>query len=668
MENVTIGLAIIAGFLSFISPCVLPLVPAYIGYMGGRMTHNISMQTASGTTKSSSLAMRLHMLLHGLAFVLGFTLVFVIIGLLTTALVSVAGQYVNTFTESIGRIGGVVIIFFGLQFMGVLPKFFKWLRKKDNASILDNVLFSIGFAIVASGLIYWGLVEQAIIALPLVAALVVAMFINEAFTQPAVFWNKILDRIELMLYSDTRGDIEPNGREGLLGSAFMGMVFSAGWTPCIGPLLGTILTVAATTGDVAQGMIMLTAYSIGLGIPFIITALLMNSAQGILRRLQKHMHKIELISGALLIAIGILVASGQLQSLSQTFSQGEFADFTFRVEECGIGFFEGELGINHLSSCLGGSLVPVAINQSASGNFTADMIEQQFLFHAEAGEVIDFEVRSVNEAVVDFSMTLFAPDDSELITVAKADSLIADSKYYPLADYTLESEGIYRIVITNTSNQEDARFRIKVREAEPIDTTLGAGSSLVDVVASGSIGEENVTQVDGSGETDALDSINDSALNSITEVAESIDPAVGLAEGNLAPDFTVMRVNGEAITLSDLRGDVVLLNFWGTWCGPCRREMPEFQQAYEELNEQGFEILAVSFDDTFEAIASFRDEFGLTFPLALDDTGEINDAYGIQTRPSSFLLDRDGVIVARHFGMMTEAQIQELIEEALQSE
>ena len=666
MENVTIGLAVIAGFLSFISPCVLPLVPAYIGYMGGRMTHNIAMRTSAGeTTQSSSLAMRLHMLLHGLAFVFGFTLVFVIIGILTTALVSVAGQYVNTFTESIGRIGGVVIIFFGLQFMGVLPKFFKWLRKKENASMLDNVLFSIGFLIVVSGLIYWGLVEQIAIALPIIAGLALAMFINGAFSQPAVFWSNVLNRLELMLYSDTRADIEPNGREGLLGSTFMGMVFSAGWTPCIGPLLGTILTVAATTGDVAQGMLMLTAYSIGLGIPFIITALLLNSAQGILRRLQRHMHKIELISGTLLIAIGILVASGQLQSLSQTFSQGEFADFTFRVEECGIGFFEGELEISHLGSCLGGSLVPVAINQSASGHFTAGITEQQFLFHADADEAIDFEVRSVNDAVVDFNMTLFAPDNTELISVSKADSIVADSKYYPLVDYTLENEGLYRIVVSNASATEEARFRVKVRDSEPIDTTVEAGSSLVDVVASGTIGGENVTQVDGSPQTDALDDLSSNALNSITEVADSIDAAVGLAEGNRAPDFTVMMVDDEPVTLSDLRGQVVLLNFWGTWCGPCRREMPEFQRAYEEFNDDGFEILAVSFDDTVEAIIEFRDEFGLTFPLALDDTGEINDAYGIQTRPSSFLLDRDGVIITRHFGMMTESQIQEMLAEAL---
>jgi len=668
MENVTIGLAVVAGFLSFISPCVLPLVPAYIGYMSGRMTYNIARQTASGTTESNSLAMRLHLLLHGLAFVAGFTFVFVLIGLLTTALVSVAGQYVNTFTLIIGRIGGIVIILFGLQFMGVLPKIFKWLRKKENATLLDNPAISLVIAVIISGLFYWGFVQQIIFSLPLIAGLILAMFMNGAFTHPAVFWNNVFNRIELMLYSDTRGDIEPNGREGLLGSAFMGVVFSAGWTPCIGPLLGTILTVAATTGDIAQGMLMLTAYSLGLGVPFIITALLLNSAQGILRRLQKHMHIIELISGTLMIIIGLAVASGQLQSLSQTFSQGEFADFTFRVEECGVGFFEGELNMSHVGSCLSGLLVPVAINQSASGNFTANQTEQQYLFHADANTAIDFEVRSVNEAVVDFNIVLYAPDNTELARGSKSEGITADSKYYPLINYTLEEEGLYRIAISNASQVEEARFRVKVRDTEPIDTTIGAGSSLVDVVASGTIGGQTITPVNGSPQSDLLDSIANTGVNSITEIAEFIDPATGLQEGNRAPDFTVMTDTGDPITLSNLRGNVVLLNFWGTWCGPCRREMPEFQRAYDAFNDQGFEILAVAADDSFEAISAFREEFDLTFPLALDDTGEINDAYGIQVRPSSFLLDKDGNILIRHFGMMTETQIQEMLEKALTEE
>ena len=640
MENVTVGLAVAAGFLSFISPCVLPLVPAYIGYMGGRMTHTVSKQTAAGALASSSLLLRLHLLLHGLAFVLGFTLVFVLIGLLTTAFASIAGQYVSAFTESLGRIGGLVIIFFGLQFMGLLRRCFQWLRQKEHARLLDSAWLSVGFAAAASLLMYWGFVEQILIALPLTAALLLAMHIHEAFTQPAVFWNRLLNRIELMLYADTRGNIAPDGREGLVGSAFMGMVFSAGWTPCIGPLLGTILTVAATTGNVAQGMLMLTAYSIGLGIPFVITALLMNSARGMLRRLQRRMRQIELFSGALLIVIGLLVASGQLQSLSQTFSRGEFADFTFRVEECGVGYLEGQLELRHLGACLNGSLIPVAINQSADGNFSRGLAEQQYLFQTEAGQIIDVEIRSVANAVGDLNIVLFSPDDAELAAASISDSLIFEGKHYPLAAYALDRGGLYRIAVTPASESESARFRIKIRDAEPIDAPPASPRQ-------------------------SLLTIANSALNSITSIAANLEPTVGLTEGSRAPDFTVRTVDGESITLSELRGKAVLLNFWGTWCGPCRREMPEFQRAYDRFSQDGFEIVAIAFNDTFEAIASFRDEFGLSFPLALDETGELNDAYGIQTRPSSFLLDADGVILARHFGLMTEAQLGEMLAKAI---
>jgi len=651
MDNVSIGLALVAGILSFISPCVLPLVPAYIGYMGGRLTHNVSRQTAAGSAASVNLALRLQMLLHGFAFVLGFTIVFVLIGLFTTALSSLAGQHVSTFTEILGRVGGLVIIFFGFQFMGVMPRFFNWLRKKGQAGILDNILFSIGFAIAASGLIYWAFLEQIAAALPLSAALVIALYVKGAFSEPATFWHGALERLESMLYSDTRADIGGSGREGLLGSTFMGMVFSAGWTPCIGPLLGTILTVAAasgaTSGDIAQGMLLLAAYSIGLGIPFIITALLMNSAQGVLRRLQRHMRKIELLSGSLLIAIGILVASGQLQSLSQTFSRGEFADFTFRVEECGVGFFDGELGLSHVGACLGGSLVPVAINQSASGVFAPDTPEQEFLFHAKAGMMIDVEVRSINEAAPDFELILFGPADAVLARANKADSIESDERLYPLTRIELPSDGIYRVALRNAAVTATSRFRVKVREAQAIEATARSSPS---ERANASAGVTPPA---------------DDSMNSFTDIAAELAPAFGLAEGNRAPEFTIETLDNNIVALADLRGRVVLLNFWGTWCGPCRREMPEFQKAYEQWNAQGFDILAIAYNDTEEAMAAFRDEYDLSFPLALDGSGEINDAYGIQTRPSSYLIDREGLILARHFGIMTESQLSELLDEAL---
>lgn len=654
MENVTIGLALVAGILSFISPCVLPLVPAYIGYMSGRLTHNISRQTAAGSSAPVGLAFRLQMLLHGVAFVLGFTAVFVLIGLLTTALASIAGQHVSTFTQIIGRIGGLVIIFFGFQFMGLAPRFFAWLRKKGQAGILDNVLLSIAFALISGGIFYWGFLEQAVIALPLTIALALAIFAKGAFTQPAIFWNGLLEWLEALLYSDTRGDIGSSGREGLLGSAFMGMVFSAGWSPCIGPLLGTILTVAATAGasagDIAQGMLLLTAYSFGLGIPFVITALLLNSAQGALRRLQRQMGKIKLASGSLLVAIGLLVSSGQLQSLSQTFSQGEFADFTLRVEECGVGFFEGGIGLSHVGACLNGTLLPVSINQSASGYFSAETPMQEYLFHADAGDIIDVEVRSVSDEIPDFDLTLFGPGDAELARSSKADSLMTDGKLYPLTAVPLTDAGLYRVELRNVTATALARFRVKVRDAQPVEPPASNESPIKD-----------------DPQADGAESLVGNLLNSLSEVAGDLGPAVGLVEGNRAPAFTIDTLDATSLSLSDLSENVVLLNFWGTWCGPCRREMPEFQKAYEEWGPRGFEIVAIAYNDSEAAMADFRDEFGLTFTLALDDSGDINDTYAIQTRPSSYLLGKDGLILARHFGIMTETQLKQLLSDAFAS-
>ena len=620
MDNVTIGLALIAGLLSFISPCVLPLVPAYIGYMGGRLTRQVSRQ---GAVANVSLTLRLQMLLHGAAFVSGFTLIFVLIGLFTTALSSVAGQHVGAFTEALGRVGGLVIIFFGLQFMGALWRLFAWLQGKNLAVLLDSPAFSLAVAAAASALIYWALLETLALALPVIALLLLGMFMGGAFSHPARFWAAALDRLRNMLYSDTRADIS-GGRDGLAGSAFMGMVFSAGWTPCIGPLLGTILTVAAasgaTSGDVAQG------------IPFLITAMLMDGARGILRRLQRHMRKIELLSGCLMILIGLTVASGSLQSLSQTFSRGEFADFTFRVEECGLGFFASELHLSHVGACLEGRLLPVAVNQSASLFFSADEAERQLVFHAAAGDEIDIEVRGYEIGSFDLDFALRAPEETAILRADITDSRESDGRLYPIAAVALENDGLHRLVITASNVTADARIRVRAREsrafAEPTEAApLSLASSLI---------------------------------SSLTDIVGDI----GLDVGKHAPAFNLRTLSGERVSLADLRGKVTLLNFWGTWCGPCRREMPEFQRAWEEWSQRGFEILAIAWNDTEAAMTEFRAEFGLTFPLALDATGEVNDAYAISTRPSSYLLDADGVILARHFGVLSEAQLDELLHAA----
>jgi len=155
-------------------------------------------------------------------------------------------------------------------------------------------------------------------------------------------------------------------------------------------------------------------------------------------------------------------------------------------------------------------------------------------------------------------------------------------------------------------------------------------------------------------------SLASNVISSLSDLVSEIGE-VGLEEGKRAPAFNITTLDGERLSLADLRGKVTLLNFWGTWCGPCRREMPEFQRVYAEWSARGFEILAIAFNDTEAAMSDFRDEFSLSFPLALDDTGAINDSYAIQTRPSSYLLNKDGIIVARHFGVLSQAQLDDML-------
>jgi cytochrome c biogenesis protein CcdA len=239
--QVTIWLAFIAGIVSFISPCVLPLVPAYIGYMGGRVTQTVAMTNAGKIyTSNTTLNRRFTTVMHGMAFVAGFTFVFVSLGLLGTAFVSViGGQNISAVTGIIGRLGGILIIFFGLHFMGVLPSFFKRLRADE--SILNNPLFSLAVAFVGAVLIVWGFtgtlafwdaeelrflpVWSPVIALILLAVFLLWMFLSGALTSSQIFWMRTIDTLQNVLYADTRRQMQAPGQNGYAGSALMG----SGW-------------------------------------------------------------------------------------------------------------------------------------------------------------------------------------------------------------------------------------------------------------------------------------------------------------------------------------------------------------------------------------------------------------------------------------------------------
>ena len=226
-----IGIATLAGLLSFLSPCVLALVPAYIGYLSGR----------SITTSGVVVGNRTTTFLHGLAFVSGFSLVFIIGGAAVGALGALVGDY---FVKRwIARVGGGVVVIFGLHTMGVI-----------NIPFLDY---------------------------------------------------------------DTRRQVQPNPRLGYLASALMGVFFSAGWAPCIGPVLGTILNLALFSGQVTQGVILLSAYSVGMAIPFLLAALGMGQVTTLMQRHTQAIRYLSIATGVLLVVVGIMLITGTIERLAQ---------------------------------------------------------------------------------------------------------------------------------------------------------------------------------------------------------------------------------------------------------------------------------------------------------------------------------------------------------------
>lgn len=236
MLDISLGLAFLAGLASFLSPCVFSLVPAYIGYLSGR-------SAGSGADRQSNRWMTFS---HGLAFVLGFSVVFITLGVATSAL----GNLLYALRPWIARIGGLVVILFGVHMTGLI-------------------------------------------------------------------------RIPFLEY-DTRQQAKPDAKFGYLSSALMGIFFSAGWSPCVGPVLGAILTLSFSGGSVLQGASLLTAYSTGLAIPFLIAALGIGWVSATIRRYGRVMRIVEIVMGVVLIIVGIMLTTGTFTSLSRF---GFFVDF-----------------------------------------------------------------------------------------------------------------------------------------------------------------------------------------------------------------------------------------------------------------------------------------------------------------------------------------------------
>jgi cytochrome c-type biogenesis protein len=219
-----LGVAL-AGFVSFLSPCVLPLVPPYLGYLGGTTIEQI------GTTEEVDARLWRRVVLASVLFVLGFTTVFVGFG----AGASVFGQWIQIHKSQLAIVAGLVIILFGLHFLGIL-------------------------------------------------------------------------RVPL-LYREARIHTDSPGAS-LVGAYVMGLAFAFGWTPCIGPVLATVLTLAANEASVGAGVRLLFVYSLGLGLPFILAAVAVGPFLGFLKRFRRHLGRVEMAMGVLLVLTGVLILTG----------------------------------------------------------------------------------------------------------------------------------------------------------------------------------------------------------------------------------------------------------------------------------------------------------------------------------------------------------------------
>ena len=182
---------------------------------------------------------------------------------------------------------------------------------------------------------------------------------------------------------------------------------------------------------------------------------------------------------------------------------------------------------------------------------------------------------------------------------------------------------------------------------------LIVGAALAWVAFLGFSDSESETNLDGL-------STNSSEVSTepvIGSEVSKIAPEVG-AE---APDFVLRDLAGNDVRLSDYRGETVLLNFWATWCGPCRLEMPAIEGRYQAFKEDDFNVLAINFDESEDAVREFRDELGLSFPLLLDPGGNVQHLYRIRGYPSTVFVDPEGVVSIVHIGILTEGQLDQYL-------
>jgi len=245
ISQISLFAAFSAGLLSFISPCVLPLVPSYLSYITGLSVENLAKMEERTRFKSA-------IMLNALLFIAGFSTVFIAFG----ASASLIGQVLYEYQDVIRKVGGILIIIFGLYLLGILKLNFLMAERR-------------------------------------------------------------------LIHFESRP-------VGYVGSFLIGMAFAAGWTPCVGPVLGTILAYASTTESMSGGVMLLSAYSFGLGLPFFLTAIGMDTFLSYFKSLRTYLGGVSFVSGILLILVGIMIFTDSVTR------------FTSFLERNGIGWYIGQ--------------------------------------------------------------------------------------------------------------------------------------------------------------------------------------------------------------------------------------------------------------------------------------------------------------------------------------
>jgi len=390
---VNILIAFAGGLLSFLSPCVLPLVPGYISLMSGVSIDHLKAEGASGSRRA--------VIANSLAFNAGLSVIFLALG-------GTAGLVGATIINNVWVrvIGGLVIIVFGLHLIGLL-------------------------------------------------------------------------KIKY-LYKDTRQFSNEKPR-GMLGSLTLGIAFAAGWTPCIGPILGGIIGLAATSGGWKSGLLLSAFYSAGLSVPFLVTGLGINQFLSFYSKFRRHLHKVEVVSGIILILIGVLVMSNRVTLL-------------------------------------------------ASSRLAALIPNLESLLH-----------------------------------------------------------------LRGTENPPPA----------PANQTY-----------------------------------------------------------NPAPDVQFTKLDGSPFRLNDLRGRVVLLNFWATWCVPCRNEIPSLSAMQKDLDARGLSIIGVSYDDTADLVQEFQKDIPQSYQIVLGGR-EVGSQLPASPLPTTYIIDRQGRIRDKMIGERTRAAFESVIKPLL---